>query len=464
MPACPSDDQYSSKPPPGFTDDNLTLKRVQLKDLLEKIIEKYHHEPQFLEQQPKQIDLLIAVAQFILLSSPISSDDKRDFLNNIVIMGQNLLVEENQVNYNEQIPKSIDSNPQLNEDKDLSITAPSSNTINNDGDGDFSLGDLANEYLQNELSPSLNDKFITPTESEHPDLTLDNLSKDFLSCSPSSTSSTTNDSSNIVSPSLSNEPILIKSPLESILFSNRLSSQDAADDADCIWKEESSSFGQIFCTKTIEIQTLVSKRISTCLFDRALYERLTNLVTLLPKQCIRNSVQQLSIRQNGQQQQQQHRPPRPHHDNRRPSNRATFQQNLSQIHSQQRFPAAQNSRQYSNLNYSNQQENPGGHFVDRRSQQQNRYPPPSSFAQYPGNHHQQQQQQQSKYVPKNNSHGNGGHQSQTKRPQTNNQQGSNDYHHHHQQRGTKIASGGGSNKLTNEKSGVPGSDPSLKPK
>ncbi|CAF0845777.1 unnamed protein product [Rotaria sp. Silwood1] len=443
MPTCPRDDQYSSKPPPGFTDDNLTLKRVQLNDLLVKVINKYQHEPQFLEEQSKETDLLITVAQLILLPSPISSDDKRDFLHNIVTIGQDLLTDENQVNDNEQIPTSVDSNLQLNENKELSIPVLSSNTINNDGDGDFSLEELANEYLQNESSPSsLNEKFITPSESEAPDLTLDNLSKDFLSSSPSSTSSTTNNLSNFISSPLSNEPTVIKSPLESILFSNRLSSQDAADDADGIWKEESSLFGQIFCTKTMEIPILTSKRISTCLFDRALYERLTNLITLLPKQCVHNSVQQLSIRQNGQQ--QQHRPPRPNNDNRRPSNRATFQQNSSQIHSNQRFPTAQNSRSYGNSNYSYQQGNPGGHFVDRRQQQQNRYPPPSSSTQQFGNYHQQQQQQQpqqSKHIPKNNFHGSG-YQSQTTKSQTNSQQVANDHHHH--QRGPKKASGGGS--------------------
>ncbi|CAF3734825.1 unnamed protein product [Rotaria sordida] len=413
MPGCPHDDEYSSKPPPGFTDDNLTLKRVQLNDLLEQVIDKYRHDPQFIEQQSKETDLLISVAQFILLSSPISSDDKRNFLNNIVKIGQDLLIDENQVNNNEQISSSINSNSQLNDDKDIPIATLSLNTIKNDTDGDFSLDDLANEFLQNESSPSsVNEKSITSIEFEEHDLTLDNLSKDYTSSSPS------------------NESILIKSPLESILFSNRLSSQDAADDAACIWKEESSSFGQIFCGKTTESQPLVSKRISTCLFDRSLYERVTHLINLLPKQCIRNAVQQLSIRQNGQ---QQHRPPRTNNNNRRPPQyRPTFQQNSSQVHSLQYFPTAQNSRQYSN-----QQGNPGGYFADRRPQQQNRYPPPSSSAQYTGN--QQQQQQQSRHGPKNNSYGNG-YQSQTKKSQTNNQQASNDYYH---QRGTKKPSGGG---------------------
>ncbi len=230
-----------------------------------------------------------------------------------------------------------------------------------------------------------------------------------------------------------NEPVITKPLLESILFSNRLSSHDAADDADRIWKEESSSFGQLFCTKPDEIQIIATKRISTCIFDRLLYERLTRLVNLLPKQCIRNSVQQPSIRHN----EQSHRPPRSNNDNRRPLHRPSFQQNSSQSHHVPRYPPAQNSRPYMNLNYSNQQGTSNGYFVDRRSQQQqqNRYPPPS-FVQYPID--QQYQQYQQKGPPKNNSYNNG-NQQQKKKPQTNNQQGSNQ----HQQRGVKKGSDGG---------------------
>ncbi|CAF4296262.1 unnamed protein product, partial [Rotaria magnacalcarata] len=64
---------------------------------------------------------------------------------------------------------------------------------------------------------------------------------------------------------------------------------------------------------------------------RNLYERLAHLIRLLPKQCIRNNVQQFSIRQNNQQQQQQQqKPQRSNNDNRRSFHRATFQQNSSQ--------------------------------------------------------------------------------------------------------------------------------------
>jgi len=227
--------------------------------------------------------------------------------------------------------------------------------------------------------------------------------------------------------------MIIKPPIESILFSNRLSSHDAADDADCIWKEESSSFGQMFCTKTDEIQIKATKRISTCVFDRSLYERLTRLINLLPKQCIRNSVQQPFIRHN----EQQHRPQRSNNDNRRPLHRPSFQQNSSQSYSMPRYPPAQNPRPYGNSNYANQQGNPNGYFVDRRSQQQqqNRYPTPP-YGQYPAD-----QQYQQKGPPKNNSYNNG-NQQQKKRPPTNNQQGSNQY----QQRGAKKGSGGGNGK------------------
>ncbi|CAF5131389.1 unnamed protein product, partial [Rotaria socialis] len=73
--------------------------------------------------------------------------------------------------------------------------------------------------------------------------------------------------------------------------------------------------------------------------------------------------------------------------------RATFQQNLSQVNSPiQGFPGAQNSRQYVNANYSNQQGNPCGYFVDRRQpqqQQHNRYPPPPAATQHYGNQYQQ---------------------------------------------------------------------------
>ena len=78
---------------------------------------------------------------------------------------------------------------------------------------------------------------------------------------------------------------ILKSPLELILFSNQLSSHDAAADADAVWTDKSSSLGQMFCEKTVRTEMKVKKRVPSCLLDRTLYERLTRLITLLPKQC-----------------------------------------------------------------------------------------------------------------------------------------------------------------------------------
>ena len=434
MPACPRDNQYSSLPPPGFNDNNSALKRVKLIESLEQIIDKCKCEPEFIDQQSKQTDLLLSIAQLTLVTNV---DSKREFLNNILTIGQDLLTDENQ-------------------------TTTIASLSTNDPDGDFSLNDLANEYLQNEPTPaSSNDKSTTPSEpdfslddlaneylqneptpvssndksttSSEPDITLDDLSKTDLSSTPPTSILT-----NLVFPPPSNEPILIKPPLESILYSNRLSSNDAADEADCIWKQELSPFGQIFCTKINDNQTLPTKRISTCLLDRSLYERLTHLVILLPKQCIRSNIQQPSFRHNGQ---QQHRPPRPNNDPRRPSNRPSFQQN-----SLQRFPNQQNPRQYAYQNYPNQQGYQGAYYVDRRQQQPNRYPPPSSFGQYNTDYQYQQKgppkdnyyngEYQQKGPQKDNSYASGNQQQKKKSP-NNNQQTSN------QNRGNKKGSGGG---------------------
>jgi hypothetical protein len=105
MPACPRDNQYSTLPPPGFTDANVSLKREHLIDLLKNIIDKCQHEPSFLAQQSKQTDLLISIAQLTLLSTPISPNDRQGFLNNIVTITQDLLSDEN----NKEIVSSVDS-------------------------------------------------------------------------------------------------------------------------------------------------------------------------------------------------------------------------------------------------------------------------------------------------------------------------------------------------------------------
>lgn len=71
--------------------------------------------------------------------------------------------------------------------------------------------------------------------------------------------------------------------LDSILVSARLSSQDAADDADCIWKDDISVFGKIFCAKNANDEPKLVQRVSTCLLYRQLYERLTIMIDQLPK-------------------------------------------------------------------------------------------------------------------------------------------------------------------------------------
>lgn len=96
MPSCPRDNQYSTlPPPPGFNETNLTIKSGQVIELLQKVIEKIHDEPQLIEQQTKQTNLLVSIAHLTLLSTPISLKDKRNFLNNILTMTQNLLTDEN---------------------------------------------------------------------------------------------------------------------------------------------------------------------------------------------------------------------------------------------------------------------------------------------------------------------------------------------------------------------------------
>lgn len=104
MPACPRDNQNSTlpSPPPGFTDANVVLKREQLIELLKNVIDKYQQETLFVAQQPKQTDLLFSIAQLTLLSTP---NDRREFLNNIVTITQDLLADEN----NTDIASSIDS-------------------------------------------------------------------------------------------------------------------------------------------------------------------------------------------------------------------------------------------------------------------------------------------------------------------------------------------------------------------
>lgn len=274
------------------------------------------------------------------------------------------------------------------------------------------MDDLANEYLQNEPTPpSSNDKANSLSESGETDLSTDNLSRNDSSSSPSTP--ITNVLSALLSPVPLTESLLVKPSLESILFSNYLSSHVAAADADEIWKETSSPLGQLFCKKHVEINAIPSKRISTCLLDRSLYERLTRLITLLPKQCVQNSVQQITLRPNDQ----SNRPNRFPNDQRRPTNRPSFQHNSHHSNAMPRYSNQQNPRPYGNPYYSNQQ----GNFTDRRPQQSDRYPwhPADQYYQprgpprnnfYDNTYQEQQQQQQQRrrpHAPNNQQHGPG---------------------------------------------------------
>lgn len=96
MPACPRADEYSALPPPGFTGNNCISKSAQLIELLEKVIEKYRCEPYTVEQRAKQTDLLLSIAQYTILAGPISNDDRRRFLQQIVSIGGDLLTEDQQ--------------------------------------------------------------------------------------------------------------------------------------------------------------------------------------------------------------------------------------------------------------------------------------------------------------------------------------------------------------------------------
>ena len=84
----------------------------------------------------------------------------------------------------------------------------------------------------------------------------------------------------IVQPTIATD-LVPKSPLELILFSDALSSCEA----EAVRTDQSSSMGQMLCMKTVEVPRRAQKRVSSCLLDRSLYERLTRLITLLPKQC-----------------------------------------------------------------------------------------------------------------------------------------------------------------------------------
>lgn len=96
MPACPRDNDYASLAPPGFTQDDSALKRVQLVELLQKLIEKCHREPQFIDEQSQQTELLIATAQCALLPTSNAKDERRAFVQRMIALGQELWAHESE--------------------------------------------------------------------------------------------------------------------------------------------------------------------------------------------------------------------------------------------------------------------------------------------------------------------------------------------------------------------------------
>ena len=145
-----------------------------------------------------------------------------------------------------------------------------------------------------------------PSSNENSDLSLNDLAQEYLQDKRSS-SPTTITSENQLQQNTIEIPVtridvraaMISSPLDTILFSNQLSSQNAADGADCIWKEESSSLGQIFCKKIPSHVPIATKRIPSCLFDRTLYERLSRLIELLPKYHVPIPIQRRNLETSG---------------------------------------------------------------------------------------------------------------------------------------------------------------------
>lgn len=95
--------------PPGFSDTNVSVKRRNLVELLQQIIDKCQHEPTFLDQQSKHIDLLISVAQLTLVSTPMIAEHRRAFLTNILTVGQDLLSDEDSLEIESSKSVSIET-------------------------------------------------------------------------------------------------------------------------------------------------------------------------------------------------------------------------------------------------------------------------------------------------------------------------------------------------------------------
>jgi hypothetical protein len=216
---------------------------------------------------------------------------------------------------------------------DQSATSLLTTTSNNDN-SDFSLNELAMEYLQDEPYSLVSDEKLTSSCQNQPLSSVSNVTD------------RTNVSTISIFPSTISQ-CLVQDSLASILSEQHLSSHEAADAAESVWKHTSSSFGQMLCLKSNDNKTIATKRISSCLFDWFLYERLTRLVRLLPKQCPSNShVSQYSVRGNsrGQYSQSQRAPRAGRYSNTRPS-RPSHDFRPADMQSRTRFGPTSNFQQ-----------------------------------------------------------------------------------------------------------------------
>lgn len=109
MSTCPRDNSCSSQPPPGFSDSNATLVNVQITELLQQLINKFQNDSDSVDKLSKETNLLTVIAQLALLPKTVSPDVKQNFLNKIVTIAQDLLVNERQMNNNDEVSRTIDS-------------------------------------------------------------------------------------------------------------------------------------------------------------------------------------------------------------------------------------------------------------------------------------------------------------------------------------------------------------------
>ncbi|CAF0924037.1 unnamed protein product [Didymodactylos carnosus] len=265
-------------------------------------------------------------------------------------------------------------------------------------EGNFSLDDLASEYLQDNITdlsgqnleshcvntPIIIAEIIQTKETESATIpNLNDLEKHYIE-----TDNNTNIETTLPSPQAFMSTIMKnnktmhldlidekKVSIEDILFSIRLTSNEAADNC-VIWKQP-SKFGQILCEpeKQCDITIVNSKQhedINT-FFNHDLYQKLSHVIQALPKHCMR-------------QYQTPNKPVRNNDNQRRYNNQQHNHQQQQQQHNHQH---PQQQRQMSstsnNNNTNNQMERP---CLNRSNEQ------------YPKNYY--QQQQRSSYIPSNN--------------------------------------------------------------